>query len=202
MPMSHGARGRFVIAGSAVAFLGYVLPQVYGVIYRPGPDSPFADVKVYDLPSFKSSGGINLGNGVVYNGFGGPLSLDASWVGLLLLFAVGVVGWLWNIDHAVRAARIVHQGFGVAGILLPVLNFIWSFRFRQTPPAVVDAFVHDLGGGPAAQQAATNLGGMLGVGALILLFGLLIGCIGLKPKVGASLAGAFVLIILISVLVS
>ncbi|MFK0244090.1 hypothetical protein ACIQUM_05285 [Amycolatopsis azurea] len=185
-----------------MAFVGYVLPQVYGVVYRPRRGSPFSDVKIYTLPSFDSGGGIKLGNGVVYNGFGGPLSLDATWVGLLLLFAVGVVGWFWNIDHAALAARIVHQGFGVVGILLPVLNFIWEFRFQRTPPAIIDAFVRDLGGVPAAQQAAANLEGTLGLGALVLLFGLLIGCIGLKPKVGAPLAGAFVLLIVLSILFS
>lgn len=213
--MASKTRGGFLVAGGLIAGLGLLIPGLYGVSFDPPANSPYAKIDLSHLDGFSTA--ISSSTGAVYNGFGGPVDFAASQLAVLIMLAVGIlVVWL-KID-IVDAQKVVRKTGKVAGLLLhkhvlfklsTILtaavilgNFIWGFRFNRTPPALTQRFVTDLGGGQSATAAAHYLSGSLGLGALILLFGLLIGFAGAFPRIGCSilllLAATFIVLLIVS----
>ena len=125
----------------------------------------------------------------------------ALWaVGVTAAIGLLVVGLKVDIESAKSAVgssmKLAGISFKVASIgteAFIVANFIWAFRFNRTPPAITQAFVKDLGGTPSAIAASHYLSGQLGLGALILLFGLLLGLAGISPRVGCTALVLFIL---------
>ncbi|GAA4254397.1 hypothetical protein [Dactylosporangium darangshiense] len=91
----------------------------------------------------------------------------------------------------------LYKGSWLTSAVVLVATFIWAFRFGHTPKSVGDKLVADLGGGPDAVAATPYLNAELGLGALILLFGLLVGSVGVSPRVGGTLLGLFCLTLLV-----
>jgi hypothetical protein len=137
-------------------------------------------------------GGIGIGNGAVFNGFGGPVNFHPTLISLIALTIVGFAGLLWDVQNAVKVARYVHHSVAAAALLTPVVQFIWEFRYDRTPAAIRDAFVADRGGGQNAIAASQYVHGELGLGTLILAFGLLVAGVGVSPRIGWSLLGVSV----------
>jgi hypothetical protein len=47
--MESSARGKFLIAGSVIGFIGFVIPGLYGVGYNPPPHSRYAKIQLDQL---------------------------------------------------------------------------------------------------------------------------------------------------------
>jgi hypothetical protein len=214
--MASKTRGGFLIAGGLIAALGLLIPGLYGVSFDPPANSPYAKIDLSHLNGFAAAA-VSSGDSAVYNGFGGPVSFAASQLAVLVMLAVGIlVVWL-KIDIAQAEKAVQRSGkaitfllhkhvlfklFTVLSAAVILGNFIWGFRFNRTPPALTQRFVADLGGGQFATTAAHYLSGSLGLGALILFFGLLIGFAGAFPRIGCSvlllLAATFVVLFIVS----
>jgi hypothetical protein len=65
--MDSKTRGNFLIAGSIISFIGFVIPALYGVNYDPPAQSAAAQIDISKLPDFQ--GAIMSTGGGVYNGF-------------------------------------------------------------------------------------------------------------------------------------
>ncbi|WP_328442433.1 hypothetical protein [Amycolatopsis sp. NBC_00438] len=188
--MESKTRGGFVIAGSVIGFLGFVLPSLYGATYEPPPGSPLAHVVLTGLKDF--GGGVGGGNFAVFNGFAGPVNFHPTLYSLIALTLIGIVGLNWNIDNATLIAKVAGYSVSAVAMLWPIAQFIWEFRYDRTPATIRDVFVADLGGGQNAVTAAQYVHGELGLGTLILAFGLLVAGVGVKPIVGWPLLGVTV----------
>lgn len=212
--MTSKSRGIFLIVGGVIGGLGLLIPGLYGVSFDPPANTTYANVDLTKLGGFSSAPVIGQ-DSAVYNAFGGPVNFAATQVAVLVMLAVGilVVALKIDVEAAERTAQkagnvlgyIVHghivvklSAIGSAAVV--IANFIWGFRFNRTPPAITQAFVADLGGGKSATTAAQYLSGSLGLGALILFFGLLLGFAGAFPRIGCSvlllLVAAFIVLLL------
>lgn len=174
--MKNTTRGAFLIAGSLIAFFGFLLPGVYGVGYDPPPDTPAALINLGQLPGFH--GFVTSAQQAVYNGFQGPTDFAPVLLGLGLMLVLGISARRWNVPITSRTVRLTHHGIGVLSAAIAVGTFIWAFRLNKTPPSIIHRFVEDLGNNPASVRASHYLQGQLGLGAVVVFFGLLVGLFG------------------------
>jgi hypothetical protein len=194
--MESSARGKFLIAGSIIGFVGFVIPGLYGVGYSPPSGSPYAQINLGSLNGFRGS--LSGPSDAVFNGFGGPVNFHFALIALATMAVLGLVAHVMDIDNAARILRYAHQGLALLSTLVVLGSFIWAFRYNHVPPAVSSLFVKDLGGGTQARAASHYLQGQLGLGALILGFGLIVGLYGVSALLGGAVT---VLVIILAVLI-
>ena len=213
--MTSRGRGLFLIAGGVITGLGLVIPGLYGVSFSPPAGSRYAAIDLARLAGF-SAAAVGNSQSAVYNGFGGPVSFVATQVADLVMLIVGIVVAVRNVEvssaqstvlRAGQAAQfVVHKHIvlklsAIGAAAITVGNFIWAFRFNETPPAITRLFVADLGGGQNAVAASHYLSGSLGAGTVLLFFGLLIGFAGAFPRIGCSVLLGFVALFIVGLFV-
>ena len=194
--MDSATRGKFLIVGAVIGFLGFLIPGLYGVGYNPPAGSPYATIKLNQLPGFKSS--FSTPNDAVFNGFGGPADFHWALVALGTMAVLGILAHFIDFENASKILKYLHHGLSLVSSLLILGSFIWAFRGDHLPQAVTNLFVKDLGGGPRAQAAAHYLQGQLGFGTIILGLGFLIGLYGVALLIGC---GFTILIIILIILI-
>src|SRR5579859_8031685 len=86
--MTSSTRGTFLIVGSIIAFIGFLLPGMYGVSYNPPPGSAAASINIGSLPGF--DGSFSSPSGGVYNGFSGPVDFHFTLFAIIAWFALGL----------------------------------------------------------------------------------------------------------------
>jgi hypothetical protein len=209
--MTGKTRGSFLIAGSIIAFIGFLIPGLYGVSYNPPANSAAAHIVLSKLPGFGSAVALNTANAGVYNGFGGPIH-DALSVTLISIIVTGALGLLApfipydrglkQVEKHIDLARNVlpnlpknvHSGLSVISELGIVGGIIWQFRSGGMPSQITQNFIADLGGGQVAIDASHYLSASLGFGFLILFFGFLVGSVGAYTRFGCFLLVGFCLL--------
>jgi hypothetical protein len=194
--MDSATRGKFLIAGAVIGFVGFIIPGLYGVGYNPPAGSAYARISLNQLPGFKSS--LSSPNDAVFNGFGGPADFHWAFVALCTMAVLGILAHFMDFEHASKVLTYLHHGLALVSSLVVLGSFIWAFRSNHLPQAVTDLFIKDLGGGEQAKAAAHYLQGQLGFGTLILGFGLLVGLYGVSALVGC---GFTILIITLIILI-
>ena len=196
LDMTNKGKSAWLIAGAIVGLIGFWIPGVYGVGFSPPAGSPYAKINLGSLPGF-GGGALSVvgAHGAVYNGYSGPVDFHLTLIALLVIGVVGLAGRMWNLktETGFKIAHYLGYTVKIGSILLIVGEFIWAFRFDRTPPAITDAFVRALGGGPSAVAASQYLSGSLGLGALIMFFGLLLATVGIAPKIGCAIVSLFVI---------
>lgn len=193
--MDSAARGKFLIVGAVIGFIGFIIPGLYGVGYNPPAGSSYAKISLNQLPGFKSS--LSNPNDAVFNGFGGPADFHWAFVALCTMAVLGVLAHVMDIDNASKVLKFLHHGLSLASSLVILGSFIWAFRGDHLPQAVVNLFVKDLGGGAQANAAAHYLQGQLGFGTLILGFGFLVGLYGVSAVVGCLFTVVIIILIIL-----
>lgn len=191
--MESSTRGGFLIAGSLIGFFGFIVPGLYAVAYDPPANSAAAQINLMNLKDFGSflggsTGGSSLG---IYNGFSGPVDFHITLWALILMFVLGIFATRYDVETGIIWLKRLQKWTYIGSSLLIVGEFIWDFRYNQTPPEIIQKFISDLDGTKAAIAASHYLSGELGFGALILLFGLLLGYVGAVPKLGCALITLF-----------
>lgn len=189
--MESSTRGGFLIAGSIVALIGFGISGMYGVGYNPPAHSAAASINVGKLEGF--GGPFSSASGGVYSGFGGPVDFHLTLVAIVIMFGLGLFALKFDIEQGIALLRWTHHGASISTGLFITGQFIWAFRFGGTPPGIAQKFIADLGGSQSAIAASHYLSGELGLGALILFFGLLLGSVGAFPKTGCTLLALFCL---------
>lgn len=189
--MESSTRGGFLIAGSIIAFIGFILPGLYGVSYNPPAQSDAASINVGGLNGF--GGPISSASGGVYNGFGGPIDFHSTLIAIAIMFGLGLFAFKFDVEDGMKWLRYTHHGASISTGLFVTGQFIWAFRSGGTPPAITQKFIADLGGSQSAIVASHYLSGLLGFGTLILFFGLILGSVGAYPKIGGTLLALFCL---------
>lgn len=174
--MTSNIRGWFLIIGSIIAIIGFTLPVLYGVGYTPPVHSAAASINVGALPGF--GGAFSDAGGGVYNGFSGPVDFHGTLIAILVSFGLGLFALMFDIEHGISLVKYFHHTASALTQVFIVGTFIWKFRSGGTPPEVIQKFIADLGGSSSAIAASHYLSGSLGGGALILLFGFLVGTVG------------------------
>jgi hypothetical protein len=193
--MDSATRGKFLIAGAIIGFLGFIIPGLYGVGYNPPAGSPYAKISLNQLPGFKSS--LSNPNDAVFNGFGGPANFHWALVALCTMAVLGLLAHFIDFNDAAKLLKYIHHGLSLASSLVILGSFIWAFRGNHLPQAVTDLFIKDLGGGTQAKAAAQYLQGQLGLGTLILGLGFLIGLYGTSAVVGCAFTILIVILIIL-----
>jgi hypothetical protein len=193
--MESSARGKLLIVGAAVGFIGFVIPGLYGVAYDPPPKSSYANINLGQLKGFRGS--LSGKNDAVFNGFSGPDSFHWAFVALATMVVLGFLAHIIDIEDAGKVLRYTHHGLSLLSSLIVLGSFIWAFRYNHVPSAVTNLFISDLGGGPHAIAASHYLQGQLGFGTLILGFGMLIGLYGASALVGLAFTLLIVILIIL-----
>jgi hypothetical protein len=193
--MESSTRGKFLIVGAIIGFIGFVIPGLYGVAYDPPAHSRYARIQLNQLPGFK--GAVSSPNDAVFNGFGGPASFHYALVALGAMVLLGFLAHMIDFEDAATIVRFIFKGFSLLSSLIVLGSFIWAFRGNHLPGAVTSLFVHDLGGGPHAVAASHYLQGQLGFGTLILGLGFLIGLYGTSLAVGGAMTLVIVILIVL-----
>jgi hypothetical protein len=196
MSVDSSARGKCLIAGAIIGFIGFVIPGLYGVAYAAPPGSPYARISLATLKGF--SGSMSGATDAVYNGFSGPDSFHWAKIALITMAVLGILAHLIDLSTATKLLRYTHHTLSLTSALVLVGSFIWAFRYNHVPSAVTRLFISDLGGGPHAVAASHYLQGQLGLSTLILGFGFLVGLYGISAVLGAA---ATLLIIILGVLI-
>jgi hypothetical protein len=202
--MESSTRGKFLIAGSIIAFIGFILPGLYGVSYNPPANSATASINIGALQGF--GGPFSSAGGGVYNGFGGPVDFHLTLFAILVWFGLGLYALKFDVDKGIALVNKAgkhskkYQAFTAFAQGLIILQFIWAFRSGGTPSAITQKFIDDLGGGQAAIDASHYLSGLLGFGTLILFFGLLVGSVGWYSRRGCLVLTAFCVIFVVLLL--
>jgi hypothetical protein len=109
---------------------------------------------------------------------------------------LGTLAHFIDFGTASKVLKFLHHGLALVSALVLLGSFIWAFRGNHLPPVVSDLFIKDLGGGTQAHAAAHYLQGQLGLGALILGLGFLIGLYGVSAVIG----GGFTILIIILII--
>ena len=202
--MESSIRGKFLIAGSIIAFIGFLLPGMYGVSYNPPATSTAASINVGALQGF--GGSFSSASGGVYNGFGGPVDFHLTLIAILVWFGLGLYALKFDADRGIglinkagKHSKAFHALTALAQGLI-ILQFIWAFRSGGTPSAITQKFIADLGGGQAAIDASHYLSGLLGFGTLILFFGVLVGSVGWYSRWGCLILTCFCVIFVVLLL--
>ncbi|MFC1408613.1 hypothetical protein ACEZCY_04870 [Streptacidiphilus sp. N1-12] len=190
--MESRARAGFLMGGSGFALLWLAFPGLYGIDYSPPAHSAAAAVDLTKLKDFK--GTVSSPTGGVFNGFSGPADFHGAFIAICVMFGIGLLVMVTGIDieDAVGLAKVLKLG-DIGAKIFVVATFIWGFFFNHTPNEIRATFVRDLGGGPAAVADSKYLTASLGLGTLLLFFGLLVGFIGISPAGGCALVSLFVL---------
>lgn len=196
--MTGKTRGGFLIAGSIIAFIGFLIPGLYGISYNPPANSAAANIVLSKLTGFNSAVALNTTNAGVYNGFSGPIDLHVTLVSIIVTGILGLLApfipYGKGIDLAKKALpQSVHSGLTVISELGIVGGIIWQFRSGGMPSQVTQKFIANLGGGQAAISASHYLSASLGFGFLILFFGFLVAYVGANSRVGCFFLVAFCL---------
>lgn len=189
--MSSKVRGAFLMIGSIIAFIGFVIPGLYGVTYNPPAHSEASKIVLNTLPHF--TGGVSGSNFGVYNGFGGPIDLHITWISIIVTFLLGFFAEVVDIDKTVQWLKKNHPLLAVFSQITAIGSIIWKFRFNQTPSEIPQAFIADLKGSTLAVSASHYLSSTLGLGFLILLFGFVVGSVGAYSGRGCALLTIFIL---------
>jgi hypothetical protein len=180
--MEHQTGGKFLIAGSIIAGLAFIVPGVYGVQYQPPSNSKLSSVDLSTLPGFK-------GIIQVDNGLAGPVSFHDTLIAIVALFVLGLMSLIVDFGGASdyqKALKRVHRYGTVLSGIVAIPLFIWQFKYGGTPGAIRQRFITDLGGGPGAVEASHYVTGELGLAALIMFLGVLIALIGIAPKTSTA----------------
>jgi len=193
--MQSSTRGKFLLAGSAIGFLAFVTPGLYGVGYDPPAHSRYARIQLNQLTGFK--GAVSSPNDAVFNGFGGPATFHFALVALVTMAVLGLLAHIIDFNNATKVLKFFHHGLSLVSSLVVLGSFIWAFRGNHLPPAVTNLFIHDLGGGRRAVAASRFLQGQLGFGTLILGFGFLVGLYGTSVLVGGAFTALIVILIIL-----
>lgn len=183
--MSSKVRGAFLIVGSIVAFIGFWIPGLYGVSYKPPANTSASKIVLNSLSHF--GGSFTGATSGVYSGFNGPIDLHLTWISILVTFALGLFAEVINLDKMVSWIKENHPLLSVGSQVTTIGSIIWEFRFNQTPYQITQAFITDLGRTQTSINASHYLSSSLGFGFLILLFGFLIGSAGTYSKRGCLL---------------
>lgn len=198
--MESGTRSGFLISGSVIAFIGFVFPGLYGITYAPPANAGLPAADSDQVHAF-------LGSLQVYNGFDGPYDFKGLFISIIVMFALGIATRFMDfgtayalLGRAQRIAHVAHHSIGLLSGLSVIAIFIWQFRYGDTPVSIQERFVTAVGGGKAAVEASHYVTASLGLTALIVLFGFLIGLIGVYPKIfgiitALAIIGFIVLII-------
>ena len=195
--MESSTRGKLLIAGSVIGFIGFAIPGLYGVGYDPPAGSSYARIDLGQLKGFQGS--LSDPRDAVFNGFGGPEDFHWAFIALGTMAVLGFLAHIIDFDDASLILKFFHHGLSLVSTLVVLGSFIWAFRYNHAPPAVNSLFVSDLGGGPRALAASHYLQGQLGFGTLILGFGLLLGLYGVSALVGVVMT---LLVIVLIVLIA
>lgn len=187
--MSSSTRGKFLLAGSVIAFIGFVIPGMYGVEYSPPSGSGYPPVYADQL----------LGFAGVYNGFNGPYNCREMLISIIIMFVLGLVVHVIDFNVAYRmlsgAQKLAHLVFDVSGLMAGVGSiayFIWQFTGDRTPQAIRQTFIDRLGGGDKAVEASQHVTGTLGLATIIAFCGMLVALIGVLPKTFGIISGTLV----------
>lgn len=195
--MTSKTRGGFLIAGSIIAFIGFLLPGLYGVNYSPPAHFSAANIDLSKLAGF--TGAFSTATAGVYNGFSGPIDLPFTLGAIVVTAILGFLAPLINYDEGIELAnnvlpKNVHNFVSVLSQLGIVGGIIWQFRSGGTPSQVTQKFIADLGGGQSAIATSHYLSASLGFGFLILFFGFLVGSVGAYTRLGCLLLVGFCLL--------
>lgn len=190
--MKSSTRGGFLIAGSIIAFIGFLIPGLYGVSYDPPAHSAAANITLNTLSNF--NGAITSATGGVYNSFSGPIDLHTTLLAIAVTAILGFLAEAIDLDKAVAWVKNTHHVLSVGFQLYSIGGIIWQFRYNETPSQITEKFIADLGGSQAAITASHYLSASLGFGFLILFFGFLVGSVGAYSRVGCALLILFCLI--------
>lgn len=190
--MTSKTRGSFLIAGSIIAFIGFLIPALYGVSYDPPAQSAAAQINLSTLAGF--NGIVTNATGGVYNGFSGPLDLHITLISIIVTGILGFLAEIINLDEAIAWVQTTFHLLSVSSQLFTVGGIIWQFRSGGAPSEITQKFIADVGGSQSAIDASHYLSGSLGVGFLILFFGFLVGSVGAYSGVGCTLLVLFCLI--------
>jgi hypothetical protein len=193
--MESSTRGKFLIVGSVIGFIGFVIPGLYGVGYDPPPGSPYAKIDLGNLKGFR--GFLSGPNDALFNGFNGPDNFHFAFAALGTMAVLGFLAHIIDIEDAAKILRYTHHALSLVTTLIVLGSFIWAFRYNHLPPAVSNLFITDLGGGPRAVAASHYLQGQLGFGALILGFGLLVGLYGVSVLLGGAVTLLVIILIVL-----
>jgi hypothetical protein len=193
--MESSTRGKLLIIGAIIGFIGFVIPGLYGVGYAPPSKSSYAKISLGQLKGFRGS--LSGPRDAVFNGFSGPNNFHWAFIALGTMVVLGLLAHIIDFDTAGRILRYTHHGLSLLSSLIVLGSFIWAFRYNHVPPAVTNLFVSDLGGGPRAVAASHYLQGQLGFGTLILGFGMLVGLYGVSALLGGAMTLLVILLIIL-----
>jgi len=157
--MTGSTRGGFLIAGSIIAFIGFLLPVLYGVSYTPPADSAAASINIAALPGF--GGSFSSASAGVYNGFSGPVDFHDTLIAIIVSFGLGLSARVFDIEHGISLVKNLHHTASALTQVFIVGQFVWKFRSGGTPPEIIQKFIADLGGSPSAIAASHYLSGSL-----------------------------------------
>jgi hypothetical protein len=193
--MESSTRGKFLLVGSVIGFIGFVIPGLYGVAYSPPAHSRYASIKLNQLKGFR--GAVSTPNDAVFNGFGGPAHFHYALVALGTMVVLGVLAHMVDFDNAAKILRFLHHGLSLVSSLVVLGSFIWAFRGNHLPAEVTNLFIKDLGGGHRAIVASHYLQGQLGFGTIILGLGFLVGLYGSSAIIGAAFTVLIIILIIL-----
>ena len=190
--MTSRTRGGFLIAGSIIAFIGFIIPGLYGVSYDPPAQSVASHITLSTLTSF--NGLFTFARGGVYNGFSGPIDLHTTLIAIIVTGVLGFFAEAIDLDKAVAWIKNTHPALSVGSQLYSIGSIIWQFRSDETPSQITQKFITTLGGGQPAIAASHYLSASLGLGFLIVFVGFLVGSVGAYSRVGCTLLILFCLL--------
>lgn len=193
--MESSTRGKLLIIGSVIGFIGFAIPGLYGVGYNPPARSSYARINLGHLKGFASS--LSGPRDAVFNGFGGPDNFHWAFIALGTMAVLGLLAHVIDFEDASLILKVFHHSLSLLSTLVVLGSFIWAFRYNHVPPVVSKLFISDLGGGPHAAAASRYLQGQLGFGTLILGFGLLLGLYGASAVLGAIMTLAVIVLIVL-----
>jgi hypothetical protein len=195
--MAPAKRSGFLLVGSAIAFIGFVIPGMYGVEYTPPPVAGYP--AVYDDRVLGFTG--------VFNGFDGPYKCHEMLVSIIAMAVLGLAVNVMDFSSAWHGLTTIgkvghglYHGSGVFAGVGSIAYFIWQFRSGQTPEAIRVSFADRLGGGTAAVNASHYVTASLGLATIIAFVGMLIALVGILPKtfgILSGLAAASIVVIII-----
>jgi hypothetical protein len=204
--MSPARRSKFLITGSLIGLLGFLLPGMYSVQYEPaGPGFP------QNVPGVTGW----------FNGFDGPFDGHLVLASIIFTFALGIIARFIRHDdggerfkntydklsklttnpgHAIRQLPFWHLAYHGSAVIVNAWllgDFFWQFRSGNIPASIQSAFIRHMGGASAV-TATRYLYTTIGPTAILPLCGLLIAMIGIYPKTFGILDGLIVTLLLVT----
>ncbi len=204
--LSNDVRGRFLIWGSIIAFVGFLIPGLYGVNYAPPTGFNPQSIDFSKLKDF--NGALSGTNGGVYNGFGGPVDLHPTLYAIIISAILGFIAFRVDLDRAIAVSKNavsyipLLKGASISAQLLSLVQLVWGFRNNMIPTEIMQKFITDLGNNQQAIKTAHYLQASLGFGTLIMIFGLLIAFVGITPRVGCALVVGSIALFIIGLIIT